>query len=51
METRDTAQALTALELAHIIHDGSSRNPGVAQRDGRVELRRTEAYWNSTLRD
>ena len=32
METRDTAQALTALELARIIHDGSSRNPGVAQR-------------------
>ncbi len=30
--------------LAHIIHDGSTRKRGVAQRDGRVEPRRTEAY-------
>ena len=30
--------------LAHIIHDGSSRNREVATRDGRVELRGREAY-------
>ena len=30
--------------LAHIIHDGSSRNREVATRDGRVEMRGREAY-------
>jgi hypothetical protein len=39
--------AETALKLdflARVIHDGSSRNGGVAQRDGRAEVRRPEAY-------
>jgi hypothetical protein len=30
--------------LTRIIHDGSSRNGGVAWRDGRVEARDPEAY-------
>ena len=34
----------SARSLARIIHDGSSRNCGVALRDGRVEPRGTEAY-------
>jgi hypothetical protein len=31
-------------ELAHIIHDGSSRNRQDATRDGRAEPREAEAY-------
>ncbi len=31
-------------ELAHIIHDASSRNRGAASRDGRAEPREAEAY-------
>ena len=31
-------------QLAHIIHDGSSRNRQVARRDGHAERRGTEAY-------
>ena len=37
--------------LAHIIYDGSSRNCGVAKRDGRVEARGREADLNSLLTD
>ena len=32
------------MALARIIHDGLSRNRGVAERDRRVEPRETEAY-------
>ena len=36
--------------LAHIIHDGSSRNRGAASRDRRTEPRGPEAYSCSTLK-
>ena len=41
----------SANRLAHIIHDGSSRNRAVASRDGHAEPRGPEAYLNSTSRE
>jgi hypothetical protein len=35
---------LGTMSLAHIIHDGSSRNRRDAMRDGHAEPRATEAY-------
>ena len=38
------SDGFTEFVVAHIIHDGSSRNREVATRDGRVESRGREAY-------
>ncbi len=38
------------VDLARIIHDGSSRNRQDALRDGHAEARGTKAYLNSTSR-
>jgi hypothetical protein len=35
---------MNSFTLAHIIHDGSSRNRQDAKRDGRAEPREAEAY-------
>ena len=45
------ARTAPADRLAHIIHDGSSRNRAVALRDGHAEPRDPEAYLNSTSRE
>ena len=44
MNERNGRLGVRTQSLARIIHDGSSRNRGVALRDGQAQARGTEAY-------